>query len=376
MSEKFELKTILWTGGGTAGSVTPLLTVAKNLYLSTTVKKWRYFFVGTKNGPEKELVSELNQQKVAIKFLTLPAGKWRRYFSIKNFCDIFKIIKAFFLSFRILIYTKADLIISAGGFVSVPLVWAGAIKNIPILIHQQDLRPGLANKLMAPFARVVTVSFEKSLYDYGSKAIWIGNPVEIDNKNFKNDYLNIKDKYNLDPHLPLLLVTGGVLGAKIINELMEQTKEKLKGQCQIIHLTGQGKIIKDKDDNFYNSKFKYYQTFEKVSHQDFLNLLSLAKVVLSRCGLGSLTELAAYHKAAILIPIPRSHQEDNASVFAKAKAAVVLNQNKINADILAQQIKELLNNDHLRQSLQANIAKVMKKGAVDNFQNIIAEILA
>ena len=148
----------MFSGGGTGGPVTPLLAVASELLRDD--KNLNLIFVGTKTGPVEELIDKFKDGK--IKFITIPSGKLRRYFSLQNFLDLFKIISAFFKSLKVLRNERPDLVISAGGFVSVPLVWAAAAKNIPILIHQQDMRAGLANKLMAPFARVITVTFEKS----------------------------------------------------------------------------------------------------------------------------------------------------------------------------------------------------------------------
>ena len=154
-------KKIMLSGGGTGGSVTPLLSLAEELIKED--KDIDLSFVGAKNGPEKELIAGFKGKE--IRFLTLPSGKLRRYFSAANFFDIFKIIGAFFKSLAVLRQERPAIVISAGSFVSVPLVWAAACRRIPILIHQQDIRPGLANKLMAPFARVITVTFEKSLID-------------------------------------------------------------------------------------------------------------------------------------------------------------------------------------------------------------------
>lgn len=371
MSQLIAPKTIIFSGGGTGGSVTPLLSVAHSLWKSHQPGTWRYVFVGAKNGPERELVAEFVRHVAPLEFVELTAGKWRRYFSGKNFLDIFRVGVAYLKSFKILRRFKPDLIISAGGFVSVPLVWAAAGRHIPIIIHQQDARPGLANKLMAPFARVVTVTFEKSLLDYGPKAVWIGNPMEdISNKDQADRLADIRNKYNLKPDKPLLLVIGGALGAQAINQLIWKAQSDLSSFCQTLHQTGVNKnIIK-------TSELPAYQSVERLPHQDLLDLMAVADVVISRCGLASLTELAAYRKAAILIPIPHSHQEDNAAVFATAKAALVLNQTTLNSEMLVNQVKDLLSNFQLKKSLENNITKVIKRDALDKFQDIIAEILA
>ena len=158
---------IMLTGGGTGGSVSPLLAVVDELKKQGDY--YSFVWVGTKKGPEKFMV-----EREGIKFITIANGKLRRYFCLQNFIDPFKIIFGFFQSIKILNKERPKIVMSAGGFVSVPAVWAAGLLRIPVLIHQLDARPGLANKLMAPFASVVTTTFEKSVNDYGNKAEWIG----------------------------------------------------------------------------------------------------------------------------------------------------------------------------------------------------------
>ena len=157
---------ILLTGGGTGGSVAPLLAIAESLTMQD------FLWLGTKSGPERKMVEE-----AGIKFKAISGGKLRRYFSFKNLGDIFKIKLGFFQSLFIMLKWRPNLVMSAGSFISVPVVYAAWLLRVPALIHQQDVKAGLANKLMAPFSKVITVAFEKSLADYGKKAIWIGNPV-------------------------------------------------------------------------------------------------------------------------------------------------------------------------------------------------------
>lgn len=352
---------IMLSGGGTGGSVTPILAIAKKL--RTKRENIDFIFVGTKNGPERILVSSFND--FVIPFKTLPAGKLRRYFSWNNFSDILKIIKAFFNSFKILKFEKPDLIISAGSFASVPLVYAAFFKRIPILIHQQDVRPGLANKLMAPLAKVITVVFEKSLVDYGPKAILTGNPLILPEKYDWPE--NINSSFN-KKDTKLVLCIGGGTGATDLNSLVYKTKDKLSNVCKLIHLTGKGK-----NDDFENSD--NYQAIEFLEHNKVLSLIKRADLIISRCGLGVLTELSALEKAVILIPMPNSHQEDNAYIFSKNEAGILLNQNDLNSDILSEEIIRTLNNSDKLKTLSKNIYKIMEKKAEDKIAEIIWEML-
>jgi len=362
--EKINFQTILFSGGGTGGSVTPLLAIATELISERS--DLNLIFVGASVGPERELIANFKDK--SIKFLAIPSGKWRRYFSIYNFLDIFKIIAAFFKSLGILQREKPDLVISAGSFVSVPLVLAAACRRIPILIHQQDIRAGLANKLMAPFARVITVTFEKSLIDYGPRAVLTGNPLK-DISAYKANVLDTRRQYDFKIEVPLVLVIGGGTGASALNKLTAESLPDLLPACQVLHLTGYGK--KTTIDNKNNN----YHPFEFLDQNEVLRLMAAADLIVSRCGLGVLTELSALGKAAILIPMPHSHQEDNANFFKVHAAAVVLNQNDLNAKLLSSEIKRVLSDSKLRGSLSQNIAKVMKPLAAQNIAAIIWEII-
>lgn len=363
-------KTIILSGGGSGGPIAPLLAIAKELLATAN---FRLVFVGTKTGPEKSMIESLAvSDKQKLKFISIPAGKWRRYFSLLNFLDLLKILSAFLISFSLLRRERASLIISAGGFVSVPLAWAAYFKKIPIIIHQQDVRPGLANKLMAPTARLVTVTFEKSLRDYGPRAVWIGNPAaSLDNK--EEAVLNIKEKYQLLSSKPLVLVTGGATGASAINDLVIAARTEILEVAQIIHITGKGKLSSVNTASAANAG---YQAFELLSPDDIFKLMAAASLVVSRCGLATLTELCELAKPAILIPIPKSQQEDNAAIFERLHAAIVLQQNKLEAASFAANIRDALNNQALLDKLAANISKVMKRNASETMLALIKEILA
>ena len=254
---------------------------------------------------------------------------------------------AFIQSIIILGHEKPNLIVSAGGFVSVPLVWAAGLIKIPILIHQQDVRPGLANRLMATRAKVITTTFEKSLQDYGRKAVWIGNPI-IDLGDYSRTSRELIAKYRLNNQLPLVLVVGGGTGAQGINDLIYSGLDQLTKFCQLVHVTG---LKKSKQ-----IKRKNYLAFAFLPYPEILALLAQADLVVSRCGLGFLTELSAFAKAAILIPLPHSHQEDNANFFKTREAAIVLNQLDLTADSLVREIKGGLNNPTLLKQLKNELS--------------------
>lgn len=354
----------MFSGGGTGGPVTPLLAVATELLQDD--KNLNLIFVGTKTGPVKELIDNFEGGK--IKFITLPSGKLRRYFSLQNFFDIFKIISAFFISLKILKLERPDLVMSAGGFVSVPLVWAAACKNIPILIHQQDMRAGLANKLMAPFARIITVTFEKSLIDYGPRAVLTGNPLK-DISSYQQNTIETRNRFRLKIDEPLVMVIGGGTGAVAINNLIIESLPDLLSFSQVLHLTGKDKKTKT------DIKNSNYHSFDFLSHDEALSLMATADLIISRCGFGTLTELAALGKPTILIPMPHTHQEDNANLFKSREAGIYLDQTSLTAQKLTEEIKKIILDAKLRGTLSRNISKIMKPGAAQNIAAIIWEMI-
>jgi len=369
---------ILLTGGGTGGSVSPLLAVVEELTSPQPSpskgegairrgEKYEFLWVGTKSGPEREMV-----ERTGIKFIAMPAGKLRRYFSLKNFLDPFKIIVAFFKSFFIILKWRPDLVMTAGSFVSVPVIWAAWILRVPILVHQQDARSGLANKLMAPFARVITITFSESLPVYGKKAVWTGNPARR-SREIPNSKSQIPNIFNLKKDLPIVLIVGGGTGAMEINKLVWESLYELTKFCQIVHVTGKGKEVSELSSEA-SELSSYYKSFEFLEHEKVMEIMKAADLVVSRAGLGFLTEISYLAKPAILIPIPSSHQEDNAQVFAKNEAAIVLDQKKLTNQDFTNKIKELLADDVLRNMLRNKVGEVMKKGANEEIARIVERI--
>lgn len=359
---------ILLTGGGTGGSVVPLLAIADELRLGGSKSLARllepeFFWLGTKSWIERKMV-----ENAGIEFKPIFSGKLRRYFSWRNLIDPIFILIGFFQSLLIIIKEKPNLVISAGSFASVPVVWAAWLSRVPILVHQQDARPGLANKLMAPFADVISATFEKSLKDYGKKAVWIGNFVREELINYKISRREAFQKIGLRMDKPVVLVLGGGTGATAINELIWNGLDQLTKFCQIVHITGKNKIP---DSQFQIPNYHY---FEFVHTDGMAKAYTVADIVVSRCGMGVLTELSYLGKPAILIPLPDSHQEDNAAIFAEKKAAVVLNQKELTPEKLVENIKKLLADENLRAELRANIQTVIKRGANERIVEIIEKL--
>jgi UDP-N-acetylglucosamine--N-acetylmuramyl-(pentapeptide) pyrophosphoryl-undecaprenol N-acetylglucosamine transferase len=329
---------ILCAGGGTLGSVTPLLAVINELRRSPEPVEVYWF--GTNSGPERKLV-----ESYKINFMALSAGKMRRYWSVQNFSDICRTMVGFFEALVWIVNNNVDVVLTAGSFVAVPVGWAAWLWNVPVLVHQQDVRPGLANKLLTPIATRITVSLKESLSNFpASKAVLVGNPVrDIFTRVNKTQARN---NLGLEQNMLTLAVLGGGTGAEFFNRLMVSALPKFVNQIQIVHLTGMGKKSE------YNAVPHYHVLDFTI---DTSNILAAADLVVTRAGMGVLTELAALSKAALVVPIPYTHQEDNARLLEKKGAAKILNQSGLTVDSFVATVSQLLAEVSVRTELGKNL---------------------
>ncbi len=358
---------ILMTGGGTGGSVTPLIALYQEL--KKRLPSYDFIWLGTKFGPETKLLSVYQD----IKFKTIKSGKLRRYFSIQNLNDFFRIIFGFFQSVWICLRERPSIVLTAGSYVSVPVVWAAWLLRIPILIHQQDIEIGLANKLMAPFASKITVAFPE-LIDYfpNKKTIYTGNPVRsefiINNNELKSE--KIKKDYGLEKSKPLILVIGGGTGARGLNDLIVQTAPLLIKNYSIVHLTGY--------DYTRKSEIKFvhanYRSFDFIN-EDLPGFMKASDLVITRAGLGTLSELAALAKAVVIVPLPASQQLKNAIYFEEHGAAIVCDQQKTTPEKFAEIINRLLSDKKSLINLSAEIYKINKNNASSHIADYIENLI-
>lgn len=341
---------ILLSGGGTGGPVSPLLAIVDSMRKNKNSSP-DFYWIGTCNGPEREMVEKEN-----IYFKSITAGKWPRYISWQNFIAPFLVLIGLAESFYWLLKIRPGLVISAGGFVSVPVVWAAWLIGIPILIHQQDARPGLANKLMSGCAKKVTVSFAKSISDYPNKAVWVGNPVRNSILEMGIGQRSARQKLGLDPGRSTLLVVGGGTGAVFINDMIIKNLNKLLKFCQILHITGRGKETNTKS-------LPGYHSFPFLLVDGMAKAFFASDAIVSRGGMGLLTELSILGKPSILIPIPDSHQEDNANIFFRNEAAIVLDQKNFSEEVFINSSRLILHDNNVRNKLKHNLSKIFPPDA-------------
>ncbi|MBU0661433.1 UDP-N-acetylglucosamine--N-acetylmuramyl-(pentapeptide) pyrophosphoryl-undecaprenol N-acetylglucosamine transferase [Patescibacteria group bacterium] len=353
---------IIFSGGGTLGPVTPLLAIVD---IAKTHYQAEVLWVGTIRGPERSLIEEKG-----IPFVTLSSGKFRRYLSFWNVIDITRIFIGFFQAVRLLWKEQPDMCVSAGGFISVPLHWAAFVLGIPTWIHQQDVRPGLANKLMAPTAHIITTALEQStLFFSKRKTYWLGNPVR--SEILAGSAIRAKELFKLALDIPVIFVTGGGTGSMRVNQMITQALTHLDGYVQVLHLTG-----KERPQELIapaNRQFSFYHPYQFFTYE-MSHAYAIADIVISRGGFGTLTEIAALGKPAIIIPKP-GHQDDNVSFLEQAGAIYLLDEELNDGNHLAKKIRELLVDKPQQAYMRQKIQTILPVAPVEKIVGIIDRLV-
>ncbi len=351
------MKRIVFTGGGTAGHVTP------NIALFPKLKNMGYdiHYIGSYEGIEKRLIEDYR-----IPYHGIATGKFRRYFDLKNFSDPFRVIKGYLEAKKILKTLKPDVLFSKGGFVSVPVVRAAAALKIPCIIHESDMTPGLANSLCIPIAKKVCCNFPETIQSLpAEKAVLTGSPIRAElGKGSKERGLEL---CGFHASKPVIMVIGGSLGAAGINKLIREALPKLLEDFQIVHVCGKEKI----DNLLLNTKG--YKQFEYVK-EDLKDLFAMADIVVSRAGANAICELLALKKPSLLIPLPanasRGDQILNAKSFESQGFSMVADEDYLTAVILTEKIHELY---FTRQSYIDAMQNSNFKNSIDTIAALIDE---
>lgn len=350
---------ILLAGGGSGGSATPVIAVAERLRgLRPGVE---LLLVGTQNGPERALA-----EAVGLPFAGVPTGKLRRYWSWQNLTDPARVVAGLAASAGLVTRFRPRAAFGAGGFASVPPLAAAALAGCPVHIHQQDAAPGLANRLLIPLARSCSVSLPASFSSFPlERTILTGNPVRP--SVLRGDAARARATFGLEPNVPLLLVTGGGTGALGLNRLVAAAAPSLVGGCQVVHLTGRGRGVPLDDPP------RRYHQLEFVTDA-MADLLAAADLVVTRAGMGTLSELAGLGKPTVLIPMPNSHQAANAGAFAARGAVLVFEQQHLTPESLAQALLTLLAAPARLAELARNIRAAMPADAADRLARLVLDL--
>lgn len=352
------MKKIILTGGGTAGHVTP------NIALIPALKKEGYeiHYIGSYDGMERAMIENLG-----INYIGISSGKLRRYKSVKNLTDPFRVLKGYNESVKVLKRIKPDVVFSKGGFVTVPVVFAARKCRIPAIIHESDMSPGLANKLCIPKADYVLANFPEALAKLPkNKGILSGTPIR--QELFKGDREKGLKFCGFTGEKPVLLVVGGSLGALAVNEAVRKILFKLTEKFDVIHLCGKGKA----DDSL--KEVKGYAQFEYIN-EEMKDIFKITDIAISRAGANAICELLALRIPNILIPLPakasRGDQILNANSFKKQGFSEVLDEEDITEEGLLDIIYRTYDNredyiNNMKNSTQTDSIKIIMD-LINNF---------
>ncbi|MCR5006316.1 MAG: undecaprenyldiphospho-muramoylpentapeptide beta-N-acetylglucosaminyltransferase [Clostridiales bacterium] len=354
---KSRAKTIVLTGGGTAGHVSP------NIALLPRLKEDGYdiHYIGSYDGIERGLI-----EAEGIPYHPISSGKLRRYRSLRNLTDPFRVLHGFFQSLRLLGKLKPNVIFSKGGFVSVPVALASRIRRIPCVIHECDMTPGLANKLAIPFAARICTNFEETVAQIkGGKAVHTGTPIRESLAEGSKETGLALCGFTADK--PVIMVTGGSQGAGAINEAVRRALPELTKKFQIAHLCGSGK----REDALDGTE-GYHQI--EYAGPEMKDLYAAADIIISRAGANTLAEILSLAIPNILIPLPlsqsRGDQILNAASFKKKGYSCVLPEEEMNTETLVEAVLATWEN---RQAYRDAMLAAPDKNGLEAVLNIIRE---
>lgn len=345
------MKKIVLTGGGTAGHVTP------NIALLPSLKEadFEVSYIGSYDGIEKKLIEEFD-----VPYYGIATGKFRRYFDLKNLTDPFKVFKGYGEALKLMKELNPDIVFSKGGFVSVPVVLAAKARKIPVISHESDMTPGLANKIAKPAATKICCNFPETVNELPKdKAVLTGTPIR--QELLMGNRLAGLDFCGFSADKPVILVVGGSTGAVHVNNAVRAILPKLLDEFQVIHLCGKGKL-----DESYNNTPGYVQ-FEYVN-KELRDIFAATDIVISRAGANAICELLALRKPNLLIPLSakasRGDQILNAKSFREQGYSMVLFEEDLTDDTLYGAVRELYDNrnafiERMSSSTQSNAIPVI-----------------
>lgn len=351
--------TIAFTGGGSGGHFYPLIAIAEAL--QDLVKKEHliqptFYYLAPDPFDERALFEN------NISFLRVPAGKLRRYASLKNVTDAFLTGAGIAAALLHLFRTYPDVVVSKGGYASVPTVLAARLLSIPVIIHESDAKPGRANLLAAAFAKKIAISFESAAayFPENVQDRIARTGVPIRKALMRVEAEGARQYLGLEDEIPTVLILGGSQGAAKINETVLSSITDLVAFANIIHQTGPAhiknvsavaQVVLTK-----NPHARRYHPFGFLDQVSLQRAASVVDLVISRAGANSIAEIGLWNKPAIIIPIPESVSHDqrtNAYAYARTGAAVVLEEENLTPHLLVSEIERIVNDPALAQKMGA-----------------------
>lgn len=322
------MRRILLTGGGSAGHVSVNLALIPRLQAAG----WQVDYIGSEKGIERTLIEGLP----GVHYEAVSTGKLRRYFDWKNIMDPVHVMKGVLQAYRIIRKRKPSVIFSKGGFVSVPVVIGGWMNRIPVIIHESDLTPGLANRIAIPFATRVCLTFAETEQRVPiDKATYVGAVIRAEL--FEGQATKGLMLCDFVRSKPVLLIMGGSLGSQRVNGAIRSVLPELLKDFQVVHICGQGNL----DERL---KMRGYKQFEFLK-DELPSVMAMADIVLSRAGANAIFEFLALHKPMLLIPLSleasRGDQIANARSFERQGYAHVLQEADAQGDALVAAVRAL-----------------------------------
>lgn len=321
------MKTIVMTGGGTAGHVTANLALIPHLL----EEGWDIHYIGSRTGIERTLLATFPN----IPYHAISCGKLRRYKDIQNFIDPFRVLRGMWQSFWLLRKIRPALVFSKGGFVSVPVAVGGWLNRVPVLLHESDLSLGLANRICSRFAVAILTTFPETA-QHVQNGIQTGTPLRA--ALFAGQREKGLALCGFSGEKPVLLVTGGSSGAVAVNDAVRAALPALLETYQVAHLCGAGNVDQSLTDTPGYKQFAYLE-------EELADIFAMADVLVSRAGSTTISEILALRKPALLIPYPssssRGDQIENARNLEKRGLAMALMQDQLTPESLVQHLGEL-----------------------------------
>ena len=349
------MKKIVLTGGGTAGHVTPNLALIPRLLADG----WEVHYIGAADSPEQELISRIPE----VSFHTVSVGKLRRYFDVKNFTDPFRVVAGVGQATGLIRKLRPNVVFSKGGFVSVPVVYGAKLNGVPVVIHESDMTPGLANKLCMPIAKVECCTFPEAVRYAHGKGVHTGTPIRPEV--LQGDRERGLRRFGLDDRRPVVMVVGGSSGAQAINQVVRDALPDLTENFQVLHLCGKGNL-----DSSLTGAPRYVQ--REYLNEEMADAYACADVLISRAGANALCEILALRKPALLIPYPlgasRGDQVLNAESFRSRGLSHVLDQKDMTPERL---MKEVIQLYHDRGALYEAMSAEPTANGIENVLNQI-----
>ncbi|AHH12794.1 UDP-N-acetylglucosamine--N-acetylmuramyl-(pentapeptide) pyrophosphoryl-undecaprenol N-acetylglucosamine transferase [Borrelia hermsii YBT] len=348
-------KRIFFTGGGTGGHVFPGIAIISKLKeLDTNIE---FFWLGQKGSMEDNIIKE----HAYIKFIAIPSGKLRRYFSLQNFTDVFKVIFGIIKSFFIIKKYKPKIIYATGGFVSSPPIIAASLLRVKSITHEMDLDPGLATKINSKFASKIHISFKESTKYFKNKnVLYTGSPIR---KEFSNPNPNIITELTQNTKKPIISIFGGSLGAEVLNKLTLNIKNKI--DAYFIHQCGKN-LDATRENNYLRSQF--------FNAEEMASIIKFSNIIISRAGAGAIKEFASVGACVIFIPFVKGSRGDqvrNANILKKQNACLKIDEENLSESQIIDMIKEILTNKEKFDILKNNIKKFHNQDS----SNLIANLL-